>query len=154
MLGKSLSRHLRDGTDIYWARSRVLEYLNSMSSFHQTNPVIGPDATGVGWVYERAVDKSGNHSQICARSSWTLRYALESVKGVSSCIRWWLREAISSRSRSQRADLRIIFRLKTSRKAQFKRATMTLVAKRREGCDREYFVRGQYIQGQDIEVLS
>ena len=89
MFGKSFVYVIfEDGTDIYWARSRVLEYLNSArgSLPANVNPVIGPDATGVGWVYEYAlIDKSGNHSLADLRSfqDWTLRYALESVKGVS-----------------------------------------------------------------------
>ena len=77
-----------DGTDIYWARSRVIEYLNSVrgSLPEGVNPVIGPDATGVGWVYEYAlVDDTGKHSLAELRSlqDWHLRYALESVKGVA-----------------------------------------------------------------------
>ena len=89
MFGKSFVYVIfEDGTDIYWARSRVLEYLNSArgSLPANVNPVIGPDATGVGWVYEYAlIDKSGKHSLADLRSfqDWTLRYALESVKGVS-----------------------------------------------------------------------
>ena len=89
MFGKSFVYVIfEDGTDIYWARSRVLEYLNSArgSLPANVNPVLGPDATGVGWVYEYAlIDKSGNHSLADLRSfqDWTLRYALESVKGVS-----------------------------------------------------------------------
>src|SRR5690348_14083720 len=77
-----------DGTDIYWARSRVIEYLNSVrgSLPEGVNPVIGPDATGVGWVYEYAlVDKTGKQDLAALRSfqDWHLRYALESVKGVA-----------------------------------------------------------------------
>src|SRR5207302_9630513 len=77
-----------DGTDIYWARSRVIEYLSSIrgSLPEGVNPVIGPDATGVGWVYEYAlVDESGKHNLAELRSfqDWNLRYALESVKGVA-----------------------------------------------------------------------
>jgi Cu(I)/Ag(I) efflux system membrane protein CusA/SilA len=77
-----------DGTDIYWARSRVIEYLNSVrgSLPEGVNPVIGPDATGVGWVYEYAlVDDTGKHDLSDLRSfqDWHLRYALESVKGVA-----------------------------------------------------------------------
>src|SRR5881397_330972 len=77
-----------DGTDIYWARSRVIEYLNSIrgSLPEGVNPQIGPDATGVGWVYEYAlVDKTGKNNLAELRSfqDWHLRYALESVKGVS-----------------------------------------------------------------------
>src|SRR3981081_498438 len=72
MFGKSFVYVIfQDGTDIYWARSRVLEYLNSArgSLPANVNPVIGPDATGVGWVYEYAlIDKSGNHSLADLRS--------------------------------------------------------------------------------------
>src|SRR6202163_4378655 len=64
MFGKSFVYVIfEDGTDIYWARSRVLEYLNSIrgSLPEGVNPVLGPDATGVGWVFEYAlVDDSGN----------------------------------------------------------------------------------------------
>ncbi len=89
MFGKSFVYVIfEDGTDIYWARSRVIEYLNSVrgSLPEGVNPVIGPDATGVGWVFEYAlVDKSGKHDLAELRSfqDWHLRYALESVKGVA-----------------------------------------------------------------------
>src|SRR3982751_79037 len=89
MFGKSFVYVIfQDGTDIYWARSRVIEYLNSVrgSLPEGVNPVIGPDATGVGWVYEYAlVDDSGKHDLAELRSlqDWHLRYALESVKGVA-----------------------------------------------------------------------
>src|SRR5208282_1723562 len=89
MFGKSFVYVIfQDGTDIYWARSRVLEYLESVrgSLPEGVNPVIGPDATGVGWVYEYAlVDDSGKNSLADLRSfqDWHLRYALESVKGVA-----------------------------------------------------------------------
>ena len=77
-----------DGTDIYWARSRVLEYLQQITGKLPAgvNPVIGPDATGAGWVYEYAlVDKSHLHSLADLRSlqDWNVRYALETVPGVS-----------------------------------------------------------------------
>ena len=77
-----------DGTDIYWARSRVLEYLEQITGKLPTgvNPMIGPDATGAGWVYEYAlVDKSHTHSLADLRSlqDWNVRYALETVPGVS-----------------------------------------------------------------------
>ncbi len=86
MFGKSFVYVIfEDGTDIYWARSRVIEYLNSVrgSLPEGVNPVIGPDATGVGWIYEYAlVDESGKNSLADLRSfqDWHLRYALESVK--------------------------------------------------------------------------
>jgi len=77
-----------DGTDIYWARSRVLEYLNSIrgSLPEGVNPVLGPDATGVGWVFEYAlVDDSGKYdlAELRTIQDWNLRYALEAVKGVA-----------------------------------------------------------------------
>ncbi len=77
-----------DGTDLYWARSRVLESLNFVSGRlpSGTNPTLGPDATGVGWVYEYAlVDRSGNHDLADLRSlqDWYLRYELQTVPGVA-----------------------------------------------------------------------
>ncbi len=77
-----------DGTDMYWARSRVLEYLNSALSDlpDGVRPALGPDATGVGWVFQYAlVDRSGQHDLQELRSfqDWNLRYALESVPGVA-----------------------------------------------------------------------
>ena len=77
-----------DGTDIYWARSRVLEYLNAAQARLPAGvtPTLGPDATGVGWVFEYAlVDRTGKHDlqQLRSLQDWNLRYALDSVKGVS-----------------------------------------------------------------------
>ena len=78
----------QDGTDIYWARSRVLEYLQKLSGNLPSGvtPQLGPDATGVGWVFQYAlVDSSGKHSLADLRSyqDWNLRYALQSVPGVA-----------------------------------------------------------------------
>jgi len=77
-----------DGTDMYWARSRVLEYLNYVSSRlpNGVSPSLGPDATGVGWVYEYAlVDRSGKHdlAQLRSIQDWYLRYPLQTVEGIS-----------------------------------------------------------------------
>ena len=89
MFGKSFVYVIfEDGTDIYWARSRVLEYLNSVKGTlpEGVNPVLGPDATGVGWVFQYAlVDDSKKYTLAELRSiqDWNLRYALESVKGVA-----------------------------------------------------------------------
>src|SRR5438477_6754389 len=89
MFGKSFVYVIfQDGTDIYWARSRVIEYLSSVRGAlpEGVNPVIGPDATGVGWVFEYAlVDDTGQNDLAELRSfqDWNLRYALESVKGVA-----------------------------------------------------------------------
>jgi copper/silver efflux system protein len=89
MFGKSFVYVIfQDGTDIYWARSRVIEYLNSVRGTlpEGVNPLIGPDATGVGWVFEYAlVDESAKHdlAQLRSLQDWNLRYALESVAGVA-----------------------------------------------------------------------
>ena len=77
-----------DGTDMYWARSRVLEYLDEVTGQipEGVNPILGPDATGVGWVFEYAlVDDTGKHDLAELRSfqDWYLRYWLESVPGVA-----------------------------------------------------------------------
>ena len=77
-----------DGTDIYWARSRVLEYLNQVSGRlpQGVAPVLGSDASGVGWVFQYAlVDESGRHdlAQLRSLQDWHLRYQLASVEGVA-----------------------------------------------------------------------
>jgi Cu(I)/Ag(I) efflux system membrane protein CusA/SilA len=77
-----------DRTDLYWARSRVLEYLQKLTGKIPSGvtPTLGPDATGVGWVYQYAlVDESGAHdlAQLRSLQDWYLRYQLESVPGVA-----------------------------------------------------------------------
>jgi Cu(I)/Ag(I) efflux system membrane protein CusA/SilA len=77
-----------DGTDLYWARSRVLEYLSQVESRLPpgTNPALGPDATGVGWIYQYAlIDRTGRHdlSQLRALQDWFLKYELQTVPGVA-----------------------------------------------------------------------
>ena len=77
-----------DGTDMYWARSRVLEYLDTARGKlpEGVAPTLGPDATGVGWVFQYAlVDESGRHdlSELRSLQDWNVRYALESVPGVA-----------------------------------------------------------------------
>jgi Cu(I)/Ag(I) efflux system membrane protein CusA/SilA len=77
-----------DGTDLYWARSRVTEYLQQIAGRlpQDVHPAIGPDATGAGWVYEYAViDRTHNKSlaDLRALQDWFLRYQLETVPGVS-----------------------------------------------------------------------
>ncbi|MBT7951430.1 MAG: efflux RND transporter permease subunit, partial [Gammaproteobacteria bacterium] len=77
-----------EGTDLYWARSRVLEYLSQVASRLPAGakPELGPDATGVGWIYEYAlVDRSGNNdlSQLRALQDWFLKYELQTVPGVA-----------------------------------------------------------------------
>ncbi len=77
-----------DNTDLYWARSRVVEYMQGVRGNLPAGvtPTLGPDATGVGWVYMYAlVDKTGQHdlSQLRSLQDWTVRYAVASVPGVS-----------------------------------------------------------------------
>jgi Cu(I)/Ag(I) efflux system membrane protein CusA/SilA len=77
-----------DGTDLYWARSRVLEYLNQAQAGlpATVRPALGPDATGVGWIYQYAlVDRDGGHdlSQLRALQDWFLRFELKSLPGVA-----------------------------------------------------------------------
>ena len=77
-----------DGTDLYWARSRVLEYLSQVAGQlpDAAKPALGPDATGVGWVYEYAlVDRTGKNdlSQLRSLQDWFLKYELQTVPGVA-----------------------------------------------------------------------
>ncbi|MGB5166268.1 MAG: efflux RND transporter permease subunit [Woeseiaceae bacterium] len=77
-----------DGTDLYWARSRVLEYLSQVASTLPDNakPALGPDATGVGWVFEYALlDRSGNTdlSELRSLQDWFLKYELQTLPGVA-----------------------------------------------------------------------
>ena len=88
-----------DGTDLYWARSRVLEYMSGVQGQLPSGvvPVIGPDATGVGWVFEYAlVDRSGtlDLAQLRSLQDWNLRYALASIPGVAevASLGGWVRQ--------------------------------------------------------------
>lgn len=77
-----------DGTDLYWARTRVLEYLSQITSRlpDGVTPELGPDATGVGWIYQYAlIDRTGGHdlSQLRTIQDWFLKYELQTIDGVS-----------------------------------------------------------------------
>src|SRR5215218_7222490 len=77
-----------DGTDLYWARTRVLEYLNGIKGKlpASVSPTLGPDATGLGWVYQYALEDTTGRmdlAQLRAVQDWYLRYALTAVPGVS-----------------------------------------------------------------------
>ncbi|SFT51887.1 efflux RND transporter permease subunit [Pseudomonas marincola] len=77
-----------DGTDLYWARSRVLEYLSQVQSRlpAEAKPSLGPDATGVGWIYQYAlVDRSGKHdlAQLRALQDWFLKFELKTIANVA-----------------------------------------------------------------------
>ncbi|MEP6600688.1 MAG: efflux RND transporter permease subunit, partial [Nitrospirota bacterium] len=81
----------QDGTDLYWARSRVLEYMQKLTGRLPSgvSPTLGPDATGVGWVYQYAlVDYSGQHdlAQLRTLQDWYLRYKLAAVPGVAEVV--------------------------------------------------------------------
>ena len=76
-----------DGTDPYWARSRVLEYLSQATARlpEGVRPALGPDATGVGWIYQYAlVDRSGRHdlAQLRSIQDWFLKFELQALDGV------------------------------------------------------------------------
>ena len=77
-----------DGTDLYWARSRVLEYLNGIKGKlpASVTPVLGPDATGLGWIYQYAIEDTSGRldlAQLRSLQDWFLRYSLTAVPGVS-----------------------------------------------------------------------
>jgi len=77
-----------DGTDLYWARSRVLEYLSQVAPRlpASASPELGPDATGVGWIYQYAlVDRTGQHdlAQLRSIQDWFLKFELQTIEGVS-----------------------------------------------------------------------
>ena len=77
-----------DGTDLYWARSRVLEYLSQVQSQlpRTARPALGPDATGVGWIYQYVlIDRSGHHdlSQLTSIQDWFLKYELQTLPDVA-----------------------------------------------------------------------
>jgi hypothetical protein len=97
-----------DGTDLYWARSRVLEYLNQVQGRlpASARSALGPDATGVGWVYEYAlVDRTGRHdlSQLRGLQDWFLRYELKTCRGRRGRQHWRHGEAVSGAARSGEA---------------------------------------------------
>jgi len=146
-----------DGTDIYWARSRTLEYLSKIrgSLPEGTNPVLGPDATGVGWVYEYAlVDKTGKNNLADLRSfqDWYLRYWLESVPGVA--------EVASVGGFVRQYQVEIDPDALLAYNIQFKHVVMALKRSNNdvggrvlEMSEHEYFVRGRgYIKSlKDVE---
>jgi copper/silver efflux system protein len=148
-----------EGTDIYWARSRVLEYLNTVRSRlpPDANTRLGPDATGIGWVYQYAlVDRSGQHDvgQLRALQDYSLRYALTSVSGVA--------EVASVGGYEQQYQVTVDpvrlrnFGLTVSDVVQaVRRSNNDVGARVLEMSEREYFVRGRgYLKSTaDIESI-
>jgi Cu(I)/Ag(I) efflux system membrane protein CusA/SilA len=148
-----------EGTDVYWARSRVLEYLNSIRNRlpPDANTRIGPDATGIGWVYQYVlVDRTGRHDLGALRTfqDFSLRYALTSVPGVA--------EVASVGGFEQQYQVTLdparlrVYGLTLADVAQAVRRSNSDVGGRvLEMSQREYFVRGRgYItRVQDIESI-
>jgi Cu(I)/Ag(I) efflux system membrane protein CusA/SilA len=149
-----------ENTDMYWARSRVLEYLNSAQGKlpDDVRPTLGPDATGVGWVFQYAlVDKSGNHDLAELRSfqDFTLRYWLESVEGVAevASVGGFVKEYQIQLDPNKLADYGIP--LKKVAEA-VRRSNNDIGGRVLEIAGHEQFIRGRgYIKNkEDIEVIA
>ncbi len=148
-----------DGTDMYWARSRVLEYLNFVSGQlpRGITPSLGPDATGVGWVYEYAlVDRSGDQdlAQLRSIQDWYLRYQLQTVPGVSEVasvggyVRQYQVEVDPNALAAYGIPLAKV-------KMAIQRSNNDVGGRLVEMAETEYMVRGRgYIRGiEDLEVV-
>ncbi|MGE3844822.1 MAG: efflux RND transporter permease subunit, partial [Vicinamibacterales bacterium] len=149
-----------DGTDLYWARSRVLEYLNSLQGRlpEGVSPVLGPDATGVGWGFQYAlVDRTGTHdlARLRTLNDWYVQYWLRSVTGVAEVapvggyVKQYQIEVDSNALLSYAIPIdRVIAAVRASNNDVGGRVV--------EWTGREYMVRGRgYIQSvEDIEQVS
>ncbi len=149
-----------DGTDMYWARSRVLEYLNFVSGRlpQGVSPRLGPDATGVGWIYEYAlVDRTGQHDLAKLRSiqDWYLRYPLQTVQGVAevASVGGYVKQYQVEVDPNQLAAYGIP--LNKVRQA-IKRSNNDVGGRLLEMAETEYMVRGRgYIQSiSDLESIA
>ena len=149
-----------DGTDMYWARSRVLEYLQQVRGKlpEEVNPQLGPDATGVGWVFEYAlVDESGQHNLQELRSfqDWYLRYWLAAVPGVAevASIGGFVKQYQVNLDPSKLAAYNIPL---SGVIEAIRRSNNDVGGRVIEMATTEYFVRGRgYIRSpQDIETIS
>jgi Cu(I)/Ag(I) efflux system membrane protein CusA/SilA len=153
MFGTSLVYILfEDGTDIYWARSRVLEYLNTVRGRlpQGVSPALGPDATGVGWVFEYTVEGEGyDLAQLRSLQDWRIRYRLLSVPGVAevASIGGFVKEYQVELDPARLRSLGI----PSSRVAEAIRASnMDVGGRVVELAEREYMVRGRgYLRGAD-----
>ena len=148
-----------DGTDMYWARSRVLEYLNFVSGQlpRGVTPSLGPDATGVGWIYEYAlVDRSGSHdlAQLRSIQDWYLRYQLQTVSGVSevASVGGYVKQYQVEVDPNALAAYGIPL---TKVKMAIQRSNNDVGGRLVEMAETEYMVRGRgYISGiEDLEVI-
>jgi len=147
-----------DGTDMYWARSRVLEYLNGISEALPggANPVLGPDATGVGWVFEYVLESDSlDLAELRSLQDWYIRYQLTAVPGVSEVasvggfVKQYQVEVIPERLRA--------FNIPVTRVAQAIGAhNIDIGARVLELGGREYMIRGLgYLGGaEDIENVT
>jgi len=146
-----------DGTDMYWARSRVLEYLQQVRGKlpEGVNPNLGPDATGVGWVFQYAlVDETGQHNLQELRSfqDWYLRYWLESVPGVAEVAS--VGGYVKQYQVNLDPDKLVAYNIPLSRVVEaIRRSNNDVGGRVLEIATTEYFVRGRgYIQSvQDVE---
>lgn len=144
----------QDGTDIYWARSRVLEYMSKIAGRlpEGVNPILGPDATGVGWVYQYAVvDETGGHDLAELRSyqDWYLRYQLQAVPGVAEVAS--IGGFIKQYQINVDPNKLLAYNIPLNRLIQAIRMSNNDVGGRSiEISEREYMVRGRgYIQSSD-----
>jgi Cu(I)/Ag(I) efflux system membrane protein CusA/SilA len=147
-----------DGTDLYWARSRVLEYLNGIRQRlpQGVEPTLGPDATGVGWVYEYVLESDSlDLSQLRSLQDWYIRYQLTSVPGVSEVaslggfVKQYQVEVDPERLRAFNIPVTRVARAIGSH-------NMDIGARVLEMGGREYMIRGLgYLQGiPDIEDVA
>lgn len=145
-----------DGTDLYWARSRVLEYLNQAAERmpEGVSPRLGPDATGLGWVYQYAL-KSDKHTLAELRSlqDWYLRYELQTVPGVAevASIGGFVKQYQVTVDPDRLAALGIPLR---HVKMQLKESNQDVGGRLVEMAETEYFVRGLgYLRGESNEDI-
>ncbi len=143
-----------DGTDMYWARSRVLESLNYVGGRLPAgvHPALGPDATGVGWVYEYAlVDRSGHHDLAELRSiqDWYLRYPLQTVQGVAEVAS--VGGFVKQYQVEVDPDALLAYRIPLHRVRQaIERSNNDVGGRLIEMAETEYMIRGRgYIRGLD-----
>lgn len=145
-----------DGTDLYWARSRVLEYLNQAAERlpKGVTPRLGPDATGLGWVYEYAL-KSDKHSLTELRSlqDWYLRYELQTVPGVAevASIGGFVKQYQVTVDPDRLASLGISIQ---KVRMALKESNTDVGGRLLEMAEREYFIRGLgYLNGADEQGI-
>ncbi|MEW6324570.1 MAG: CusA/CzcA family heavy metal efflux RND transporter [Nitrospirota bacterium] len=149
----------QDGTDLYWARSRVLEYMSKIAGKlpEGITPVLGPDATGVGWVYQYAlVDETGQHDLAGLRSyqDWYLRYQLQAVPGVAEVAS--IGGFVKQYQVAVDPNKLLAYNIPLTRLIQAIRMSNQDVGGRAiEMSEREYMVRGRgYIQSlDDLEII-